>query len=300
MGAVEFAQWDQKQLEAFLNRVPDLDSVVANRRDLVAHFGYFLAEVVGIADITPRRLLSCYETAAIPAPINISDLMAKSGAFLRTNDGTKLHRATAARIRSTLRAEANYEMPVVASNPVAKGSGSGNTVVVVHGRDAALRNSMFDFLRSLGIHPIEWNEAVRDTGQGSPYVGDVVKALFRGARAVVVLLSPDEHVALRMDLRNGERDDEGFQPRPNVFIEAGMALSADEARTIIVRVGDVRSATNLLGRHLLTLDNSPEKRNALAQRLQAAGCVINTTGDDWLRSGNFTVKTDTPKPRRGK
>jgi predicted nucleotide-binding protein len=31
----------------------------------------------------------------------------------------------------------------------------GNSVFVVHGRDEVLRKSMFDFLRALGLNPME-------------------------------------------------------------------------------------------------------------------------------------------------
>jgi hypothetical protein len=46
-------------------------------------------------------------------------------------------------------------------------------VFVVHGRDEKARNSLFTFLRSIGLAPREWSELIRDTGKGSPYIGDV-------------------------------------------------------------------------------------------------------------------------------
>ena len=46
-------------------------------------------------------------------------------------------------------------------------------VFVIHGRNLAARDAMFDFLRSLGLVPIEWSQAVRATGRPSPYVGEV-------------------------------------------------------------------------------------------------------------------------------
>ncbi|WP_290471296.1 hypothetical protein [Leifsonia sp. 71-9] len=39
-------------------------------------------------------------------------------------------------------------------------------VFVVHGRNAAARDSMFTFLRSLGLKPIEWDQAIALTGKG--------------------------------------------------------------------------------------------------------------------------------------
>ena len=45
---------------------------------------------------------------------------------------------------------------------------SGETserVFVVHGRNAEARNAMFTFLRSIGLKPIEWDQAIALTGK---------------------------------------------------------------------------------------------------------------------------------------
>jgi hypothetical protein len=60
--------------------------------------------------------------------------------------------------------------------------------MVVYGRDQDLTDSMFSFLRALKLNPIEWSEAVRATGKGSPYVGEILDAAFVMAQAIVVLL----------------------------------------------------------------------------------------------------------------
>jgi hypothetical protein len=57
---------------------------------------------------------------------------------------------------------------------------------VIHGRNEAAREAIFTFLRSIGLEPIEWIEALRMTGQGSPYIGDVLDAAFANAQAVAV------------------------------------------------------------------------------------------------------------------
>ena len=41
-------------------------------------------------------------------------------------------------------------------------------VFVVFGRNERIRRSMFSFLRALRLEPIEWAEAVRMTGAGTP------------------------------------------------------------------------------------------------------------------------------------
>ena len=35
------------------------------------------------------------------------------------------------------------------------------------------------------------------------------------------------------------------------------------------------------------MNNAPEYRNELAQRLLTSGCAANLTGTDWLRTGDF-------------
>jgi predicted nucleotide-binding protein len=147
---------------------------------------------------------------------------------------------------------------------------------------------MFSFLRSLHLQPIEWNEAVKRTGKASPYVGEILNAAFSMAQAFLVLMTPDEQAALRPELCKKPRDgDVAFQPRPNVILEAGMALASDETRTILVSTGSLRGMSDLDGRHLIRLNNSAERRNDLVQRLKVAGCDPKTDGTDWIRTGNF-------------
>ncbi len=56
------------------------------------------------------------------------------------------------------------------------------TVFVVHGRNMAAREAMFTFLRSIGLKPLEWHQAVSLTGTGAPYIGQI---LDRAGRLVV-------------------------------------------------------------------------------------------------------------------
>lgn len=164
-------------------------------------------------------------------------------------------------------------------------------VFVVHGRNAPARDAMFDFLRALGLRPIEWAQAVRMTRKGSPYIGEILDAAFAEAQAVVVLMTPDEIAYLRSEYASGDADPEAqpeAQARPNVLFEAGMAMGRDSARAILVEVGDLRAFSDVAGRHAVRLDNSAAKRKELAQRLETAGCTVDTTGDSWLAAGDFT------------
>ncbi|WP_457187065.1 TIR domain-containing protein [Nocardioides sp. P5_E3] len=166
------------------------------------------------------------------------------------------------------------------------------SVFVVHGRNEPLRKSMFEFLRSLDLTPIEWSRAVELTGQGSPYIGEVLDLAFDQAQAVVVLLTPDEVAYLQPRYGDGAGDPEtqpSTQARPNVLFEAGMALGRDASRTVIVEVGEVRPFSDIAGRHLIRLNDSAPARQALAKRLQTAGCAVDTSGTDWLATGDFTA-----------
>jgi predicted nucleotide-binding protein len=150
---------------------------------------------------------------------------------------------------------------------------------------------LFLFLRAIGLKPTEWSEWVHSTGQGSPYVGEVLRIGFQEAQAFVVLMTPDDEARLREPLR-GQLEETYEQeltpqPRPNVIFEAGMAMGIAPKRTIIVQLGKLRPMSDILGRHLVNLDNSTEKRKDFAQRLESVGCPVNWKGDDWLNDGDF-------------
>lgn len=166
------------------------------------------------------------------------------------------------------------------------------SVFVVHGRNEALRKAMFDFLRSINLSPMEWTAAVELTGEGSPYIGQVLDAAFTHATAIVVLMTPDEVAYLQPRYGHGEGDVEtqpAAQARPNVLFEAGMALGRDAKRTVLVEVGEVRPFSDVAGRHSIRLSNSPASRQSLANRLKTAGCNVDLTGTDWHTTGDFTA-----------
>ncbi|WP_431277136.1 TIR domain-containing protein [Leifsonia poae] len=171
-------------------------------------------------------------------------------------------------------------------------------VFVVHGRNGAVRDSMFTFLRALGLRPLEWDQAVALTGEGTPYIGDVLDVAFESAQAIVVLFTPDDVAYLR---REYAHDDESEteprgQARPNVLFEAGMAMGRNVKRTVLVELGDLRPFSDVGGRHAIRMNNSPQMRKSLAERLKTADCPIDLSGTDWLTAGDFTSP---PKPGNG-
>ena len=90
-------------------------------------------------------------------------------------------------------------------------------VFVVHGRNEPARKGLFDFLRSIGLDPIEWSEAIQMTGQASPYIGDVPDAAFGAAQAVVVLQTPDDvaHLHESLTYPGDPECSPQMQPRPS-------------------------------------------------------------------------------------
>jgi predicted nucleotide-binding protein len=168
--------------------------------------------------------------------------------------------------------------------------------MVVHGRNKPARDALFDFLRSIGLLPIEWSAAAKATNKGAPYVREILDVAFRQAAAVVVLLTPDDEARLKRKFRKAsdpsyERNLTG-QARPNVLFEAGRAFGSHPDSTIVVQIGSVRPFTDTAGLHIIHLSNTPEARNDLANRLEAAGCAVNRDGTDWLTpsgGGDFDV-----------
>ena len=170
-------------------------------------------------------------------------------------------------------------------------AGNSKSVFVVHGRNEALKDATFDFLRSIGLFPLEWSQAVMLTGHGSPYIGQVLDTAFDHAQAIVVLLTPDEVAYL--DPRYADRTDDpetlpASQARPNVLFEAGMALGRNASRTVLVEIGECRPFSDVSGRHTVRLTGSMASRQELANRLGTAGCDVVLTGTDWHSKGDFT------------
>ena len=164
-------------------------------------------------------------------------------------------------------------------------------VFVVHGRNYQARDALFQFLRSIDLHPLEWTEAIRRTGKGSPYIGDILDAMFSHAHAVVVLFTPDDEAKMSDQFRGVNEPpyetELSGQARPNVLFEAGMAMGRYPDRTILVEIGTLRPFSDISGIHVVRLDNSPRTRHDLVQRLQTTGCPVNSDGNDWYSTGDF-------------
>jgi predicted nucleotide-binding protein len=159
-------------------------------------------------------------------------------------------------------------------------------VMVIYGHDNEANRALFNWLRAIGLEPLEWGQLVQLSGEASPYIGQVLEQAFKHAQAVLAFFTPDEHAAGRgVPLAN--KDAWRLQARPNVLIEAGMALVTHHRRTVFVVLGDQELPSDLAGRHYIRLDNTSGPLYELANRLAEAGCELNRTGTQWLDPANF-------------
>lgn len=162
-------------------------------------------------------------------------------------------------------------------------------VFVVHGRNRELQTAMFGFLRSLGLNPMEFDEARNHTRKTAPYIGEILNVAFSRAQAIVVLLSGDDEARLLPRYRGSHEPKYETQltrqARPNVLFEAGMAIGRDEKRTILVEVGNgLRPLSDIQGRHVVRMTSgSASERQKIVERLRTAKCRVDTRGkSEWL------------------
>jgi predicted nucleotide-binding protein len=197
----------------------------------------------------------------------------------------------------SLKREANEIIGILEIHPETKqeielSTANVNKVFVVHGRNEKAREAMFVFLRSLGLEPIEWTEAIAYTRTGAPYIGEILDRAFSVAQAVVVLITGDDIAKLCSHFL--KESDPGYertfmlQARPNVLFEAGLAFGRHQERTILVELGSTRPFSDIAGRHMVRISNDAGARQDLVTRLKNAGCTVKIEGKvDWLTAGNF-------------
>jgi predicted nucleotide-binding protein len=294
-------------LENFRGRISNFDEMARRPSSLLPYLAEFIEEEREGAPATVKALEGLYEELRIRAPKNLYDAVRKSKFFVKARDGGyRLNHEGKLELSASLspagpspkgtprvgrEEKTQYGAATPAEEPPNSDSASrphNRDVMVIYGHDESLRRDLFSFLRDLGLNPLEFEEMRHLTGEPSPFMLDIVRTGFQNAQACVALFSPDEVVRLREELET--EDDpkkEEFQPRPNVLIEAGMAIALQPKRTILLHVGKVRDFSDLAGKNYVNLDGSPESRNKLLGRLREAGCDAKSHGSDWLTKGKF-------------
>jgi len=160
-----------------------------------------------------------------------------------------------------------------------KKSGPRHHVFVVHGRDDDARSSITSFLKSRGLKPITFEDAILWTGKAAPTTNEILTAGMDNAYAVIVLFTGDEEARLKPDLKYRRKGDGPLeceplpQPRQNVIFEAGMAWARFPDRTVLVQYGPhLRPMSDIAGVHVVQFSGTLIDRRALAERLWQAGC----------------------------
>lgn len=157
---------------------------------------------------------------------------------------------------------------------------TNNSVFLVHGRDAQVVSSIKTLLRAANLNPLDWEEIVGWTGHSSPNTLEVIKIGLEKAQAILVLLTPDETASLRESLIGSNESSElGYQPRPNVLIEIGMAVALNPTRTLLLKLGPIRSISDIAGLNFLAFSGDAASRHALVERLKIAGCAARPTSE---------------------
>lgn len=158
-------------------------------------------------------------------------------------------------------------------------------VFVIYGRDNELQLAVFDFLRVLDLQPIEWPKLITGARSLAPSITDLLNLAFEVASVAVVILAPEEFVALIPGLGSAES---GYQSRPNVLFEAGMALGRNPENTLLIEVGEVRKFSDISGLHVVRIDEtngvSFGARSDIAQRLRAAKLDLDMMGKHWMQT----------------
>lgn len=266
---------------------PQLLAAIMERTGLSRAQVYARIKQTASAELLPRHLAAIRVGA--DAGLTINKYTSGDELAQLRSAGSPVAPPSAARQSVEARKRGGTEPKRRAAKPAARAT--PNAVFVVHGRDSAAKNAMFAFLRSIGVKPIEWTSAIGLSKKAAPYVGEILDVAFAKARAIVVLMTPDDLAQLRPDLllpsdKPYERVLTG-QARPNVLFEAGMAFATHPDRTVIVQLGNVREFSDVAGRHVVHMSNEYSRRQEFATKLRNAGCNVDTTGTDWVDAGDF-------------
>lgn len=172
-------------------------------------------------------------------------------------------------------------------------------IFVVHGRNSSMRRAIFNSLKALGLEPLDWNSLRKMTGRGTPFTLDVVRKGMCSAWATVVLWNPEERVRLLPAFwgANTRKTDQEYtnQPRPNVILEAGMALSLMSDKVIFVRCGEVRPISDLEGLNEIRSADDVVDIDSLANTLSSIGCEVELKEDARTLAASFRKARTLPR-----
>jgi predicted nucleotide-binding protein len=173
-------------------------------------------------------------------------------------------------------------------------------VFVVHGRNDRLRREVFEFLRAIGLEPLEWGQVRGLTKDAAPTVDTIIRTGFKHACATVVVLAGEDFAWLMPEYQrptDGADERRAIpQPRANVLFEAGVAMGMMPTRTVLATWGSLRPMSDWAGFHMVRLENPIDNRQSFANALQTAGAPVDLTGTDWHSAGDFKTSRDSLDP----
>ena len=174
------------------------------------------------------------------------------------------------------------------------------SVFIIHGRNLKALDAIVKFIETFDLTWLDMEKARELTGKASPTIFEKVHKGIEEAQAVVILFTPDEQAGLRNQFANSNGDREaGFQPRPNVLYEAGVAFAiARQERTIFIKMGKTRAVSDLAGIEYIELTNGRKERRNFAKALKDAGLPIDLSKDYFNPevSGNFEFVDSESQP----
>jgi predicted nucleotide-binding protein len=186
-----------------------------------------------------------------------------------------------------------HETNNVSTNPVHIKVPNPKRVFVVFGRNTFIAYEVRAFLREIGLSPILWGQALKDTGSGSPPTPKILEAGFSGAQAVIVLLTGDDLARVKSQSPGTQHSSNVVsQPRSNVLFEAGMAFGSKRLKdkTILVEFefDELRLGSYISDHHRLKLNNNTDRREEFIRRLRTVGCPVDHKQKKWHSKGNFS------------
>jgi hypothetical protein len=192
----------------------------------------------------------------------------------------------------------------------------GDAVFIFHGRDDAAYGSVADFLLRLGLRPKNFRHTV--TAMHGVSTLDVIEQNLDAAKAIILLLTPDEYTALDPGLvlpADGDDEKRGWSPRPNVLFEVGFAFGRARTKTILTQFRypgrESTVLSNIAGHNIITLndpgaDNKPSGARQLVRALRnlvdigqdATEFLLDSPGLDPPRSPDSMATVKWPDPYR--
>lgn len=170
-----------------------------------------------------------------------------------------------------------------------------NEVFVIYGRNTKIRDSMYEFLKALGLKPVTFEEAKRRTGLGSPTIMDILDNAITKDMAILSLYTPDDIGFMNPYFhKNSDSEIEKRpvgQARQNVIFETALALAKNRNRTILVFFGEVKKYSDISWIHYVQFDDTPKIRTQLKDQLKSIDCPVQENSN-YLNVGDFGIESD--------